>query len=189
MTPSIPTSDMATISGAPSSDRYSPPLLDSGPEIRSPSPKKQSGNTSSLLGFGLPTSSPPVLVKYPHLGHYIFNLLSTANTSPPRAPAHPLSVSSSGESDGSGSDEDATPLGQSQDSGLGSELKTPKKPRKSDGSVSAADKEGLVRKIVELLDSDEEEQVKDILRPYMGELAKVNNDSTCRVKLTDRTKF
>lgn len=143
-------------------------------DIRSPSPKKPNGQ-SNFLGLGLPSAatSLPVVVEYPHLAHYVFSLLSTSQTSPPSgAPAHPLSVSSSGESDGSGSDEEAT---QGQESRW-AEQQTPKKSRKQDGEVNGStgvDKEGLVRSIVECLDNEEEEQVKDLLRPFMGDLAKV----------------
>lgn len=36
------------------------------------------------------------------------------------------------------------------------------------------DKDGLVRRVVELLDEEMEEEVKEVLKPYMGELAKVS---------------
>jgi hypothetical protein len=42
--------------------------------------------------------------------------------------------------------------------------------------VGSADKERLVRQIVQLLDKEEEEQVKDVLRPYLGDLAKVSSE-------------
>jgi len=116
-----------------------------------------------------------VMTSYPHLAHYVFNLLATSLASPPRAtPAHPLSVSSSGESDGS--DEEAAP---SNEEGPGQEHQTPRKkataPAATPG-VGSADKERLVRQIVQLLDKEEEEQVKDVLRPYLGDLAKVSSE-------------
>lgn len=162
----------------------------SAPEIRSPSPKRH----PNILGLGLPdvgnttdrstsststTSTTSVLLDHPHLGHYIFNLLATTAPSPPRANGsslavsssssqHPLSVSSSGESD----EEDTSPP-----SGEGNVVdRTPQKsrPRISDrAGISQTEKEDLVRQIVELLDEEEEEQVKDVLKPYLGDLAKV----------------
>lgn len=115
-----------------------------------------------------------VMTSYPHLAHYIFNLLATSLASPPRAaPAHPLSVSSSGESDGS--DEDAGPS-SADDQAL--EHQTPRKkttvPASTSGAVGSADKERLVRQIVQLLDKEEEEEIKEVLRPYLGDLAKVS---------------
>ncbi|KAK1922724.1 hypothetical protein DB88DRAFT_466843 [Papiliotrema laurentii] len=169
-TPPLAAPDAAAPIGT--DQRHSPTLPDRGPELRSPSPKKPDASSTNLLGLGSPPpNQQPVVVQYPHLAHYIFNLLSSSLTSPPRAaPAHPLSVSSSGESDGSDEDQDATPREESEQAGL--EQKTPKKSSTSQGPPTAADREGLVRKIVQLLDNEEEEQVKDILKPYMGELAK-----------------
>jgi hypothetical protein len=139
---------------------------DDYPTNRSPSPKKRT--TTNVLGLGLPppTVTTSVLGTYPHLGHYIYNLLQSVASSPPRGAVglgtHPLSVSSSEESDGS--DEELGGGGQ----------KTPKKRITEDGKSGPGDREGLVRDIVELLDNEEEEQVKERLRPYMGDLAKVS---------------
>jgi len=147
---------------------------DPPPFIRSPSPKK---HTSNVLGLGIPPTpiNTSVLTTYPHLGHYIYNLLQSISSSPPRISSgsassglhHPLSVSSSGESDGSDEDE----------VGNGGQ-KTPKKKNgNGNGTVAiggAGEKEILVRDIVELLDNEEEEEVKERLRPYLGDLAKVS---------------
>ena len=118
-------------------------------------------------------SSQSVIATHPHLAYYVFGLLSNYLASPPRAaPVHPLSVSSSGESDGS--DEDGQDESGAKD--VQTEHQTPKKGRLSGGGdASSIDKEALVRQIVELLDNEEEEQVKDVLKPYMGDLAKVSN--------------
>jgi hypothetical protein len=139
---------------------------DDAPDIRSPSPKKH----SNILGLGIPPTpnNPSVLTTYPHLGHYIYNLLQSLNSSPPRntlsGSHHPLSVSSSGESDGERSEEEVELNG-------GSKQKSSKsaKPTSSEGG----DKDELVRDIVGLLDNEEEEEVKERLKPYMGALAKV----------------
>ncbi|WVQ80977.1 hypothetical protein IAT38_003084 [Cryptococcus sp. DSM 104549] len=181
------------------------------PTIRAPSPRRH----SSLFGLGVspPSSDDPtpipaapsgaatptpssVLSSYPHLGHYIFSLLQNVQFSPPRGAAptqHPLSVSSSGESDGSGSDEEPGNVSQSESeaasatsgasavsasSGLSvSSAGTGTSSQESDGKrgasgPSAAVKEELVKKIVALLDNEEEEEVKVTLKPYMGELGK-----------------
>lgn len=48
--------------------------------------------------------------------------------------------------------------------------------KSDDGSsrkATTAEKEELVKKIVELLDNDQEEEIKGTLKPYMGELGKV----------------
>ena len=130
--------------------------------LRSPSPPQ----TNNLLGLGLtpeftPSRPASVLTTYPHLGHYIFNLLQSIQASPPRAGSqHPLSVSSSG------SDDEGDAGGQD------SEQRTPRKAGHTAGDN--VDKEGLVRRIVVLLDNEQEEEVKDILKPHMGDLAKVS---------------
>lgn len=41
-------------------------------------------------------------------------------------------------------------------------------------SKAELDKDALVRRVVELLDEEMEEEVKEVLKPYMGELAKVS---------------
>lgn len=134
--------------------------------IRSPSPRKP----SSIIGMGFPTTSTsstqsPVLATYPHLAHYIFNLLNLVQQ--PAVPQHPLSVSSSGESDGS--DEDTPETSESAGKGVGGSGET----GKSSGR-GAVDKEALVRKVVELLDNEEEEEVKDLLKTKIGDLGKVS---------------
>lgn len=124
------------------------------------------GTAYNLLGLGLtPSQSPSVLIAYPHLGHYIFNLLASIQASPSRgATQHPLSVSSSGSDD----EVDASEAEFEQ--------KTPKRngERKSNG----LDRDGLVRRMVDLLDNEEEDEVKDLLKPHMGHLAKVINGLT-----------
>ena len=132
-----------------------------------------------MLGLGVSSTS-SVLSSYPHLAHYIYGLLTTVqSTSPPKVSAqHPLSVSSSGESDDEGDNDDDRP---------GSGQQTPKRRtgRPLNGTAaggagagvggpSTADKEALVKTVVELLDNEEEEQVKEVLRPYLGELGKVS---------------
>ena len=146
--------------------RIDDPLsLDPGDDVPdtplSPSPKN--GTTSNSLGLGLPPSltsgqNPSVLTTYPHLGHYIFNLLASIQTSPPRGAVsqHPLSVSSSG------GDEDGE-----------AEQRTPQKKRDGPGE-SSGDRGDLVRKVVVMLDNEEGEEVKDLLKPHMGELGKVS---------------
>jgi hypothetical protein len=44
-------------------------------------------------------------------------------------------------------------------------------------SKPEVDKDGLVKRVVELLDKEMEEEVKEVLKPYMGDLAKVSRDS------------
>lgn len=137
------------------------------------SPSKR--QTTNILGLGLPDLATPskpmtILNTYPHLGHYIHTIIASAQVSPPRGPSgtgagtgtgtgaqqqHPLSVSSSGESD----DEDS-------DKG--------KEEVKKQDARNAVDRDALVKQIVDLLDNEEEEQVKDLLKPFMGELGKVS---------------
>lgn len=71
---------------------------------------------------------------------------------------HPLSVSSSGESD---EEEDANRKPEDENT-------------KRQDAKNAMDRDTLVKKIVDLLDNEEEEEVKDLLKPYMGDLAKVS---------------
>lgn len=178
MTATYPDDDPPPLGGQDTPQSATPP------EIRSPSPKRN----LNILGLGLPEShstpqtqsSAPstasVLGSHPHLGHYIFNLLATASSSPPRGNGsalgsgqHPLSVSSSGESD----DEDDS--GQRVDGDAVD--RTPQKNRSATTnrfSVAIGDKEDLVQRIVDLLDNEEEEKVKELLKPYLGELAKVS---------------
>ena len=166
----------------PSPSRGSGTIHDT--QLPSPSPKKPPPSSSTadssthsnnnLLGLGLPTTvaAPSVLAAYPHLGHYIYNLLSAA-ASPPRATTlaaapshHPLSVSSSGESSASDEDESG---GDKDDEEV--RQKTPKK-QTTDGA-QGVNKDALVKQIVRLLDDEEEEEVKDLLRPHMGDSGKV----------------
>ena len=140
---------------------------------------------SNTLGLGLPAASTPtrpasVLVSYPHLGHYVLNLLASIQTSPtPGGAQHPLSVSSSGSDDDSEFDDER---GES-------EQKTPQRKRKNGKNGVAkddVDRETLVRKIVELLDNEEEEEVKELLKPHMGDLAKVKSlKDLRRVQIAD----
>lgn len=72
-----------------------------------------------------------------------------------------MSVSSSGESD----DEDGDDDEQAK-----KDLKTKKQEAGDQG-----DRDFVVKRIVELLDNDEEEEIKELLKPYMGDLAKVSH--------------
>ena len=139
-----------------------------------------SGNMSSPTTgkAGVTPTNSSVLGTYPHLAHYIFNLLSSVAPSPPRSSHagnhHPLSISSSGESD----EEDET---NGKDTGdedhtavLGEAGHEQKTPRKSNGDASGPDKEALVMQIVERLDNDEEDEVKELLKVHMGDLGKVS---------------
>ena len=136
------------------------------PEIRSPSPKRASIDTSSLLGLGDGSQEAPpppsTTITYPHLSNYIATLIATSPRKPAHGAAHPLSVSSSGKS--SGSDEDLTDTKAKEAKDV-----TPEK----SGSTQT-DKEALVRKIVKLLDDDEEEEIKQVLRPYLGDIGNVS---------------
>lgn len=151
------------------------PTTSRGSNDGASSPSKR--QTTNILGLGLPdlaTPSKPMTIQntYPHLGHYIHTIIASAQISPPRGGAsgtqisslggsstalhqqHPLSVSSSGESD-------------DEDSDKGTE-ETNKQEAKN-----AIDRDSLVKQIVDLLDNEEEEQVKELLKPFMGELGKV----------------
>lgn len=127
-----------------------------------------------------------VLETNPHLAHYVFKLVQNNATLQPRAPPtaggqHPLSVSSSGESD----EEDDS----AHEDGLHDAASTDEsKLSTSSGSGSSAlangrapvipsreDREELVRKIIALLDNEQEEDIKDLLREPMGELGKVRH--------------
>ncbi|EIW67044.1 hypothetical protein TREMEDRAFT_45481 [Tremella mesenterica DSM 1558] len=147
-------------------------------------------STSNMLGLGVPPPSPSpspspasstsglkpttsVFTTYPHLSYYLHNLLLSLENSPPRKGAqHPLSVSSSGESD------DETTHHPTQESSQGVEnpnrssmtLQTPR-PNVT-RAVGNKEKEELVRRVVELLDNDQEEILKELLRPYLGTLGK-----------------
>lgn len=138
-------------------------------------------NAEGGPGTGTTTTSTSVLSVYPHLSHYVFSLLSTNFNSPPKAAAshHPLSVSSSGESDDEdeGKDkENKDKPGQNGDS----------KQAKANGE--GVDKEALVRRIVKMLDNEEEDEVKDLLKPYMGDLGKVSAHRIRRTNyIADRT--
>lgn len=162
---------LETAANPPSAESPSSSRTNSAPDTRSSSPSKR--QTTNILGLGLPDLATPakpmtILTEYPHLAHYVYNLLASAHigTSPPKGPAgsqHPLSVSSSGESD----DED----GEGGSKGQGEAGK------KQEG-VDQAEKDTVVKRIVELLDNEEEEEVKDVLKPYMGELAKVSHSQS-----------
>lgn len=49
---------------------------------------------------------------------------------------------------------------------------------KKQDARNAVDRDALVKQIVDLLDNEEEEQVKDLLKPFMGELGKVSSQPT-----------
>ncbi|WRT69252.1 uncharacterized protein IL334_006236 [Kwoniella shivajii] len=175
--------------------------------LRSPSPRKpvnflsglgvpssqiinsSTTNSNAISISPAPTPTPSLTLSiYPHLAHYIFNLLSNVNTSPTKHTSstnvqsqHPLSVSSSSESD---DESPSPPISSSSSSALASNndddddedhlsLQTPKKQRKSDTlTISGVERDNLIKKIVDLLDNEEEEKVKDVLKPHMGDLAK-----------------
>ena len=145
----------------------------SAPDTRSSSPSKR--QTTNVLGLGLPELATPskpmtILTEYPHLGHYVYGLIANAHNSPPRTNGlgangsglqHPLSVSSSGESDDEEDDDD-------------DQAKKDLKKKKEDAG-DQGDRDFVVKRIVELLDNDEEEEIKELLKPYMGDLAKVSH--------------
>ena len=72
-----------------------------------------------------------------------------------------MSVSSSGESDDEDEDDD-------------DQAKKDLKKKKEDAG-DQGDRDFVVKRIVELLDNDEEEEIKELLKPYMGDLAKVSH--------------
>nr|XP_019049786.1 hypothetical protein I302_00205 [Kwoniella bestiolae CBS 10118]OCF28716.1 hypothetical protein I302_00205 [Kwoniella bestiolae CBS 10118] len=170
----------------------STPITYDDTTLRSPSPRKPSN--INFLGLGVPPQPPSTspaptpsltVTTYPHLAHYIFGLLQNVNISPTKHTTssstgqHPLSVSSSGESDEeSPSPPLTTPSTTSVSSfeGNNTTLQTPKRQAGSRseivGRVSGVERDNLVKKIVELLDNEEEEKVKDVLKPFMGDLAK-----------------
>ncbi len=148
-----------------------PPIIDSQPSLEgggglNGTPSPSSGTASNVLGLALPPSltsspTPSVLTTYPQLGHYIFNLLASIQTSPHRlAYHHPLSVSSS-------SDDEERDVSEAD-----LEQKTARK--NGNGPRDGLDRDGLVRRIVEMLDNEEEEEVKEVLKPHMGDLGKVS---------------
>ncbi|GMK56033.1 hypothetical protein CspeluHIS016_0210890 [Cutaneotrichosporon spelunceum] len=118
-------------------------------------------------------SDTSVLETSPHLAHYVFKLVQNNATLQPRAVPvtggqHPLSVSSSGESD---EEDDATSVDGSKlstSSSSGSSLPNGRAPI----VPSREEREELVRKIIALLDNDQEEDIKGLLREPMGELGK-----------------
>ncbi|WWC63844.1 uncharacterized protein I303_106449 [Kwoniella dejecticola CBS 10117] len=168
-----------------------PPIL--------PNPAATTSTNTPATQVSAPTPSLTVTT-YPHLANYIFGLLQNVNISPTKHAStssttgqHPLSVSSSGESDDeSPSPPLTTPTSTStssfandndnDDDGVTTTLQTPKKPklttsqsqsgRPESSGVSGVERDNLVKRIVELLDNEEEEKVKDVLKPFMGNLAK-----------------
>jgi hypothetical protein len=141
-----------------------------------------------------PTDGPSVLDTNPHLAHYIFKLvLSNAQltaaaagsgVAPRGSLQHPLSVSSSGESDDDSDDSDdenEAPADLSStdgDSSTGSSDKANAHKHRSQPPAlgpSREDREELTRKVISLLDNDQEEDVKDVLRAHMGEMGKVSH--------------
>lgn len=153
----------------------------SAPDTRSSSPSKR--QTTNVLGLGLPDLATPakpmtILSEYPHLGHYVYGLIANSHNSPPRTNGlgtngsglqHPLSVSSSGESD----DEDENDGDEVNGTGKGA------KKEKQDAK-DQVDRDSVVKRIVELLDNEEEEEIKELLKPYMGDLAKVSEQHRAR---------
>lgn len=110
----------------------------------------------------------------PHLTHFIHSLIASTpppqHTSPPNhlaqpQPQHPLSVSSSGESDSSNSNENSDDDERTK--------VVDKTPSKHPG-VSLKQREDVVKRIVELLDEEKEEEIKSVLAPLLGDLAKVS---------------
>jgi hypothetical protein len=170
MTTTPPKNQSMSATNPPEPESATSSRTNSAPDTRSSSPSKR--QTTNVLGLGLPELATPakpmtILTEYPHLGHYVYGLIANSHNSPPRTNGlgingsglqHPLSVSSSGESD----DED----GEDDDAG-GKEIK-----KKQDGDQ--VDRDFVVKRIVELLDNEEEEEIKELLKPYMGDLAKVS---------------
>lgn len=111
------------------------------------------------------TGNEPIraLESYRHLGHYIVNLLQSLQGSRVPSAVHPLSVSSSGESD----DED-------NGASTGKE-----KPTTIEGSpvklLSSGQKDALVQRVVDCLDNEDEDGVKNLLKPYMGDMGSVRD--------------
>lgn len=152
------------------------------------SPTKRA--TTNVLGLGLPELATPskpmtILSSYPHLGHYVHNLVAQASaaqaSSPPKSGTgpghqHPLSVSSSGESD----DEDSDGKEQNKKGQDGQAQSTEGEKQDNNDQL---DRDALVKKIVDLLDNEEEEEVKALLKPYMGDLAKVRFCSYLRITI------
>lgn len=163
--------------------------------IRAPSPRKHSALVTITDDFDTPSQAPTptpqtTLTTHPHLAHYIHSLLNNVHFPPPRSALsqHPLSVSSSGGSNDSDSDDEhrgnVSNVSQSgseaaSTSGASGVTKSSQEgglAKSDDGSsrkATTAEKEELVKKIVELLDNDQEEEIKGTLKPYMGELGKV----------------
>ncbi|KAL1407490.1 hypothetical protein Q8F55_006923 [Vanrija albida] len=131
-----------------------------------------------------------VLETNPHLAHYIFKLV-LSNQATSRAPSgtqHPLSVSSSGESDDeddggaesttTASTTEPSDTASSADEGDATKLRNSssngRPPPPATTGPSREEREELVRKVIDLLDNDQEEDIKDLLRGPMGELGKDN---------------
>ncbi|ORY24204.1 hypothetical protein BCR39DRAFT_590677 [Naematelia encephala] len=158
------------------------PSTSTSSSLRSPLLDTHSNSHISQDSTNMVHQSPPgstsVLATHPHLGHYIFNLLNSLQSSPPRpGNQHPLSVSSSGGSEGSDDEPSGLGTGEESETGEDNEQKTPKKKRiVSSGShrsgVNGMDKDDIVRKVVDLLDKEEEDAVKETLKPFMGDLGK-----------------
>ncbi|KIR63819.1 hypothetical protein I314_03225 [Cryptococcus bacillisporus CA1873] len=162
--------------------------------IRAPSPRKHSALVTVTDDFDTPSQAPTptpqtTLTTHPHLAHYIHSLLNNVHFPPPRSALsqHPLSVYSSGGSNDSDSDDEhhgnVSNVSQSgseaaSTSGASGVTKSSQEgglAKSDDGSsrkATTAEKEELVKKIVELLDNDQEEEIKGTLKPYMGELGK-----------------
>lgn len=112
---------------------------------------------------------------YPHLTHFIQSLVASTpvqHISPPNhlvqpQPQHPLSLSSSGESDSSNSNENSDNDEPKSKPTNG----TPSK--RAPPAFTASQRDDLVNQIVDLLDQEKEEHVKDVLAPFLGDLAKV----------------
>jgi hypothetical protein len=151
-----------------------------------------------------------VLESNPHLAHYIFKLvLSNAQLTAAAATGgiaarhssgqHPLSFSSSGESDDDDDDDDddeeagslailsahdtdgsSTDGDSSTSSGKGPSNGHARRAAPPPLGPSREEREELTRKVIELLDNDQEEDVKDVLRAHMGEMGKVSRDADRR---------
>jgi hypothetical protein len=144
----------------------------------------------------------PLGTNWPHLSHYLNQLIqstsqisgATHSTTLLQPPQHPLSVSSSG-SDGSDSDdanekdvrkeEDPAKVAEGSkevdDSGVRSDsgektLSLEQISRKTIGGPSI-DKEELLRRVVDLLDNEREEEVKPLLKEKLPGLEKVRLQS------------
>ncbi len=178
--------------------------------------------TSSTSSSPPGPSAGPLLTAFPHLHHYVYQLVASTYGSSLAAPQHPLSVSSSGSGSGSSSDDDdavytgkgkttgdATLTGANGDrrggpsedkadsDGIKSDTRSDRsamsptmgQDRKLSGKYKALDKEELLKTIVDLLNAEKEEEVKDVLKEKLPSIAKVGAGVVSdQVAFTDETR-